>query len=150
MALVACTKVDAGPGINHALSHKPVVDFRRATLAGGILDTVELRDKTIVIKFFADYCIPCRRTLPEAERVHRANPNVQFIGISEDESADIAQRLVQRYALTFPVVLDQENVLSARYRANEMPIAFVIRRGEIVWVGGPDQTEAQLAAAVSS
>ncbi len=141
--------MDPGPGMPHALKGRPVADFKRAALDGQTIDTKALRGKTVVLKFFADYCVPCKRTLPEAERVHRDNPDVVFLGVSEDESPDAALALARRYGLTFPIVFDQGNVLAGRFRASELPVLFVVSRaGEITWVGGPDETEAQLVGAV--
>ncbi len=103
------------------------------------------------MKFFADYCAPCKRTLPAAERLHEQNPGVAFIGVSEDSDPATARALVRRMGLSFPVVRDQDNVLAGRFRVTAMPITFVIdRRGVVRWVGGPAQTEPELAQAIAA
>lgn len=150
LVLPACAKPQAGPGMQHPLAGKPVASFKRSALSGELIDTQAMGDRKLVLKFFADYCIPCKRTLPEAQRVHEANPSVLFVGISEDETPDIAQKVARQYGLTFPIVFDQGNVLSGRFRASEMPVLFVVSAGKITWVGGPDQTEAQLDAALKT
>ena len=88
--------------------------------------------------------------MPAAEKLHRDRPDVVVVGISEDESPSVAHEIVLRHGLTFPVVHDAGNVLAGRFRVSEMPMVFVGRRGEIAWVGGPDQREDTLERAVVS
>jgi cytochrome c biogenesis protein CcmG/thiol:disulfide interchange protein DsbE len=126
-------------------------DFSRPSLGGAKVDTAALRGQMVVVKFFAKYCEPCKRTLPAAQKLHVDHPEVAFIGISEDESQGDAQALVAAYGLTFPVVMDRGNVLAGRFRVSEIPVTFVIdAQGVVRWVGGPSQSEDDLARAVAS
>jgi peroxiredoxin len=126
-------------------------DFSRPSLSGAQVDTAALRGQTVVIKFFAKYCEPCKRTLPAAQRLHEEHPEVAFIGVSEDESQSDAEALITSYGLSFPVVLDRGNVLAGRFRVSEIPVTFVIdAQGVVRWVGGPGQSEDDLARAVAS
>jgi thiol-disulfide isomerase/thioredoxin len=104
-----------------------------------------------VVKFFAQYCAPCVRTLPEVERVHRARPEVAFIGIDEDDSEGSARALATSFGLTFDIVHDRDNVLSGRFRVSELPMVFVVGpRGTIAWVGNEKTTEADLLRVIDS
>lgn len=130
-------------------SEAPV--FARDTLDGRRIDTGKLQGKVWVVKFFAEYCEPCKRTLPEAQRLHERYDDVTFIGVSEDERQADAAALVQSYGLTFPVVLDRGNVLSGRFRVHELPIAFVVSpTGTVQWVGGPEQGDDALERAIQA
>ncbi len=136
----------------HPLLGKPLPAMHhRQTLDGKPLDEGALAGKPVLVKFFADYCAPCKATLPAAEKVHEAHPEVVFLGIDEDESTETATALVQRYGLTFPVVHDAANALSARYRVSTIPTTFVADAdGVIRWVGGEGQTEDDLRRAVEA
>jgi cytochrome c biogenesis protein CcmG, thiol:disulfide interchange protein DsbE len=113
------------------------------------VDTKALGDRVVVVKFFAEYCQPCKKTLPAAERVHRAHPEAAFIGVSEDEYNSQARKLVESYGLTFPVVHDEGNGLAGRFRVSDLPVTFVTdSSGTVRWVGGPDQGEGDLAVVV--
>lgn len=126
-------------------------DFSGTSLTGTSIVTTQLRGRPVLLKFFADYCAPCKRTLRAAELLHQRYPDVAFIGISEDEQAATATHLVQQFHLTFPVVRDRGNLLAGRFRVTEMPVTFVVdRRGVVKWVGGPEQTERQLAQALAA
>lgn len=124
--------------------------FARPALDGRKVDIAE-RGKITVVKFFAKYCEPCKKTLPAAEAMHRNTPDVRVIGISEDEYRADAEAMVKTFRLTFPVVLDRGNVLAGRYRVNELPAVFVAdANGTVRWVGPPEATEGDIEAAVKA
>jgi len=132
--------------------------FRRPTVQGGSFDSAQTPGNLLVIDFFAAYCRPCQRKLPELEALHRRHPGLSIVGVSLDESSDVARRSVARHRLTFPVVHDAGNVLAGRLRVTELPISFVVvveggqkdGQGRIRWVGGPDQPDDALARAVAA
>ena len=136
----------------HPLYGKAMPEIHhRTTLDGQAFDSAQLAGKPVLVKFFADYCVPCRETLPAAQRIHEAHPDVVFLGIDEDESAETAHSLAQRYGLTFPVVHDESNVLSGRFRVSALPMTFVAdRTGVVRWVGADGQTEDDLRSAVEA
>lgn len=135
-----------------ALDAKAMPDVKRRTLDGGTFDTAQARGhKVVVVKFFAKYCEPCKRSLPWFQRFAADHPEVAVLGVDEDERESDARDVVGMFGLRFPVVHDTGNALSGRFRVSDMPITFVAdRKGRIRWVGGPDQTEADLEAAVSA
>lgn len=105
----------------------------------------------MVVKFFAKYCKPCEKTLPGAQRLHQENPDVAVIGISEDESQADLDYLVRRYGLSFPIVLDRGNTIAGRFRVTALPATFITdKSGKVVWVGGEQQTEADLESVIGS
>jgi peroxiredoxin len=133
------------------LLQRPLPSIRRPTVQGATFDSDAHRGGVVVVKFFAKYCIPCQRTLPAAQALHRNRSDVVLVGVSEDEYDSGAQAQITQYGLTFPVVRDAGNVLAGRFRVTEMPVTFVSNaKGQIVWVGGPNQAEDDLARAVEA
>jgi len=137
------------PSAPSELLGKPVPDFTRSALDGVKIDTVSLRGSTIVLKFFAEHCEPCKRTLPAAERLHHEKPEITFVGVSADDYAATARAVGKHYGLTFPIVHDAGRALQGRFRVTELPVTFVVDRAGVVrWVGGPAQTEKDLERAI--
>jgi len=137
---------DASP-----LLSRPVPDFSRTALDGRRVDTARLRGRVVVVKFFAKFCEPCKRTLPVLQELARRRPDVAILGISEDERESDAHEVVRSFGLSFPVVHDREQILAGRYRVQELPVTFVIDAGgRVRWVGGPFQREADAVLAVES
>jgi thiol-disulfide isomerase/thioredoxin len=139
----------AGPT---AAESKSLPDIKRRTLDGATFDTAESRGrKVVVVKFFAKYCEPCKRSLPWFEQFAKLHPEVAMLGIAEDERESDVRDVATAFGLTFPIVHDTGNALSGRFRVTDMPITFVAdKSGRIRWVGGPEQTEADLEAAVAA
>jgi cytochrome c-type biogenesis protein len=125
-------------------------DIHRRAIDGADVDTAGARGRVVVIDFFSKHCEPCRRTLPELEALHRAEPEVLVIGVAEDDAVSDVQEMVSTHQLTFKVVQDQGNVLSGRYRVRDIPTTFVARPGGAIhWVGGADVTQDALSRAIA-
>jgi len=145
----ACAGRTLPPSAPHGLLSQPMPDFERTTVNGGIVRASELRGRIVVVKFFAKYCEPCKKTLPAVAKLHRHRKDVAFIGVAEDERRDDVLWLIVEYDLGFPVIHDASNSLSGRFRVREMPATFLIERtGSIRWFGGPAQAEGDLARAL--
>lgn len=154
-ALLMTAACGGGPSAPPASAESPLLNqplkpIARPTVAGGKLDTEKLQGQVVVVKFFAKYCKPCEKTLPEAEQLH-ARPGVTVVGVSEDESVADIEYLVKKHQLTFPIVHDQGNVIAGKFRVSELPAAFVAnQRGVVAWVGGDKQEAGDVAAVVDS
>jgi peroxiredoxin len=121
---------------------RPCPDFRRQALDGSVVETSSLRGRVVLVDFFAEHCAPCARSLPSIEALHRAMPDVVVLGVSEDDDATGAGRMVERHGLTFPVVLDDEHALAGRFRVTDIPATFVVdAQGVIRWQGDGEEGE---------
>jgi peroxiredoxin len=133
----AASHAAAGP-----LVSRPCPEFRRQALDGSVVETGSLRGRVVLVDFFAEHCAPCARSLPSIEALHRAMPDVAVLGVSEDEDATGAGRMVERHGLTFPVVLDEGHALAGRFRVTDIPATFVVdARGVVRWQGGGEDGE---------
>ena len=157
LAALACLAGPAcGPpafpvSASHPLLGGHLPEIHRQSLDGHTVDKGSLSGTPVLVKFFADYCQPCKETLPAAERIHQAYPDVMFVGVDEDESGETARDVAHRYGLSFPVVHDASNVLAGRFRVTSMPMTFVAdASGTIRWVGAEGQTEQEIRQAVQA
>jgi peroxiredoxin len=136
------------PSSPSRLLGEAVPAFKRPTLQGASFDTASAAGRVLVVDFFADYCRPCQRTLPALEALHRAHPELAIVGISLDEDARGALKVIARHQLTFPVIHDQGNVLAGRFRVTDLPHAFVVGPdGKVRWAAGPEQPHDALSRA---
>jgi cytochrome c biogenesis protein CcmG, thiol:disulfide interchange protein DsbE len=152
LTVAACGRPGYPVSASHPLLGRalPAIHHRVA-LDGKPFDADALAGKPVLVKFFADYCRLCKDTLPAVERLHEAHPEVAFVGIDEDDSVETASALAERYSLGFPVIRDEGNVLSGRFRVSTMPMTFVAdASGTIRWVGDEKQTESDLKQAIAA
>jgi cytochrome c biogenesis protein CcmG, thiol:disulfide interchange protein DsbE len=151
VASVSCGS-SSGPPPSSTPSHllaRPLPDVRRPAVGGEEVDLARLRGRVVLIDFFAENCGPCARSLPAVEALHQAMPELSVIGISEDEDAAGARRMVERFGLTFPVVHDAQHVLAGRFRVTAMPATFVADAAGVVrWRGSQAHDEGELRAVI--
>ena len=125
--------------------------FKRPSMNGPIIDTNSLKGRVYVVKFFAKYCEPCRKTLPAVQRLHEKMPDLNIIGLAEDDNETDALEVINLYHLSFPVVFDLNNSLAGRFHVKDMPTTVVIdANGVIRWVARFDRSEDDLLAAINA
>lgn len=112
-------------------------DFTLADPQGQMHSWSDYKGKPTIIHFWATWCPYCKKLQPGLESLSKdyEDSDLQILGISfnEDEGADPAQTLKER-GISFPTLVQGENVAKA-YGVNGTPTTvFINRRGEIVWV----------------
>ena len=113
------------------------------------VDAASLTGRVVVVKFFAEWCRPCVRTLPEAQWIHENNEDVAMIGVSIDDTDEAASRVIALHHLTFRVVRDGERNVAQRFGADTLPIVFVTdRHAKICWAGDPRAREGGLRVVI--
>lgn len=98
---------------------------RLADLGGG---------KAMVVNFFASWCGPCVREMPDFEEVHgRRGAEVRFVGINLQDSVAAATQLIVDTGVTYDVVRDERGELFRAVDGFGMPTTvFLSAAGDIV------------------
>ncbi len=150
VSLLGCGPAQPPASAESAMLDKPLPKLSGRTVAGKKVAKDALANKIVVVKFFAKYCKPCKKTLPEAQRLHESNDDVMFIGVAEDEFQADVQEMISTYGLTFPVIHDRANIVAGRFRVDQLPATFVADAGgNVRWVGTSSQSEGDLEAAIA-
>ena len=89
-----------------ALVPTPLVDFSLADLSGEIIPIANWRGKILIINFWATWCPPCLKEIPDfiALQNEYADKNVQFIGIAIDTPELVADYLAF-IDINYPVLM---------------------------------------------
>lgn len=137
-AVVALQVLQRGPRTGYA-----AVDFTLPDLSGQPLRLADLRGKVVFLNLWATWCPPCRAEMPSMQALYERLRGRDFamIAVAEDTNADDVAAFVKELGLTFPILLDTENRLPARFGVTGYPETFVIDRdGRVIkHVIGPEE-----------
>ncbi len=96
----------------------------------GRLTYASLRDKPVVLNFFASWCPFCIAEMPAFERVHgKLSTQVNFIGIAQSDSQAASQQLVRQTGITYLTGADPQGKLFRAFGGVGMPTTVFIRPG---------------------
>jgi cytochrome c biogenesis protein CcmG, thiol:disulfide interchange protein DsbE len=122
---------------NASKGSKPAApSFRLSRLdQDGHLELSSLRDKVVLINFWATWCDPCKRELPRLERAWKQyrTKDVVFVGVDAQDFDDGARKAIRTYGMTYPIVYDGSGKVLGRYGGLPLPKTFLVdRRGRII------------------
>ena len=113
--------------------HQPAPAFRVALLDGGAVSSQELRGRVVVLDFWTSWCQPCRREVPELEKVYerfKDRPGVAFYAVDGDrgDTPEKARRYFRDAGYRLPVAYDHGSKVYTAFSAPGFPTLVVIDR----------------------
>ena len=101
---------------------------------GGAGTLADYEGTPLVVNFFASWCPPCVREMPEFQEVfERLDGQVAFLGLSQDQSMKAALNLVETTGVTYDVGWDPDLEVYEATGSIAMPTtALVSDSGELV------------------
>ena len=128
---------DVANGAAHQLVGSEAGAVQLPLLAGGEFDLAGARGNIIVLDFWATWCGPCVKAIPEYLDVISGfdSRRVQFVGINQSESAQVIAGFLKRRDWKLNVALDQDGRVGASYGVTGIPHTVVVDgEGKIAWV----------------
>ncbi|GAA5523768.1 thiol-disulfide oxidoreductase ResA [Microbulbifer aestuariivivens] len=88
---------------------------------------MQAEGKTLLINYWAEWCKPCRKEIPELNALAAEYDDVLVLGVNYDAlpAAEIAAQ-ARRLGIEFPVISDDPAGLWQRPRPQVLPSTFVI------------------------
>jgi peroxiredoxin len=102
--------------------------FTLPDLAGNDVTLDEARGKISLVMFWASWCHPCMKEMPDVQAAFERykGEGFQVVAVNFGESKDIAQGIVERFGLTFPVLMDRRGNVAAEYSVLGLPLSFFV------------------------
>lgn len=132
----ACASEQADPNDGTAMTPFPAPGFTLEALNGGTFSLDSMRGRWVILNFWATWCAPCTDEMPALQTIaSERSGQVALFGINMHESAEDIRSYMARFHLTFPMLLNPDEAMSANYRL-ELGIpqtVIVTPDGQIVW-----------------
>lgn len=109
--------------------------FELPSLEGRKIKLADFRGKIIFINFWATWCIPCKTEMASMEKLYQRFKGTDFkmLAISVDKDISAIKPYLEKYNLTFPVLLDPENLVKKKYKTVGLPETYLVdKRGLIL------------------
>src|SRR5688572_11379761 len=135
IVLAALAAVLLLPGcVNTSKQNKPLVALKKApeftlkNVLGGELKSDEFKGKVLVVDFWATWCVPCKKEIPEYNELRRKykDQGVEFLGVTFESSEKELKRFTDDVKIDYPVVWGTEAVDVAFGGHRGFPTTFLI------------------------
>lgn len=109
-------------------------DFTLSDLQGKSWHLGDLRGKVVLVNFWATWCPPCRKEMPDLEALYEKYRDQGFVvlAISDEEAAKVTPFIAEQ-KIGYPVVLDPGRKVNDLFQVEGIPKSFVYDRdGKLV------------------
>lgn len=121
---------------------------------GQTIKSAELKGKVVLITFFATWCPPCQKELPEVEtkiwNKYKDNKNFRLLVIGREHNDDELAKYNVKKGFTFPLYPDKNRAIFGVFAKNLIPRNYLIgKNGNVIYTSkgySPEEFEQLLEA----
>ena len=138
---------DAGAASKDGMRLAPHADLVLVDQDGTEHRLSDYRGKTVFLNFFATWCGPCQREIPDIEALYRdrgenagevvvlgvANPKSSEHPQNSDVGVDEVEAFIDEYGITYPVLMDTTGQLFSSFGVSSFHTTFMIDKDGYVF-----------------
>lgn len=103
--------------------------------------------KPVYIKFWASWCLECRKELPSLQQTYEKYHNkiaIYAVNLNINETDEYIRRLQKKNNLTIPIVMDNNGSIAGNFQFNGTPFhALINANGKVVYTTYKDDAALQ-------
>ncbi|MGD0929246.1 MAG: TlpA disulfide reductase family protein [Candidatus Korobacteraceae bacterium] len=110
-------------------------NFTLTDLQGKSWTLKDLKGKVVLVNFWATWCPPCRKEMPDLEALYNRFKGQGFVilAISEDEETNKVPPFIAERKISYPILLDPGQKVNNLFQVDGIPKSFVYDRdGKLV------------------
>ncbi len=88
----------------------------------------DFRGQVVLLDFWASWCVPCKRSLPELARLQKEQPALRILAVSIDEKVKPARDFCRDQTADLILLHDSTREVAQQYGVSAMPGAVLIDR----------------------
>jgi len=116
---------------------KPVKDFVAQSMDGEKVSLSQLKDKVVLLDFWATWCPPCVRELPRLKKLYDEykSQGFEIIGISMDFSLDNLNKVLKENKVDWPMIYSgkgKRDEICLLYNVNSAPSFWLVDKKGIL------------------
>ncbi len=141
LTLTACDRGDHPARIGSLAPQFTLAD------GGQNVSLASLRGRTVILSFWATWCMPCVEETPSLLALQHRLPQITVLAISQDEDADAYRRFLLDYHVDFLTLRDPSQRVPHLYGTIKIPETYIIDRKGILrrkFVSAQDWTSPEI------
>lgn len=107
-------------------------NFTLNKVNGEELSLSDFRGKKVFLNFWATWCEPCRIEMPDIQRLHEEQQNVQVLAVNMQEERGKVINFLFTNAYTFPALLDPQRETATDYLVRGIPTTYFIDENGVI------------------
>ena len=109
---------------------QPAPDFALRDSGGKLVKLSDLRGKVVFVNFWASWCVPCKKELPDIQKVYdeKHADGLEVLAINWQDDLETATAFFSSHDLRLPLLLDRSGSVYAQYRLQGLPDSFFVDR----------------------
>lgn len=130
---------------------RPMPEFSISDKSGKAWNAESMKDKLILIDYWATWCGPCKAMFPMLDKVYGEFKGEKFemLSVSVDKNAETLDKFLKNRHFPNPVLHDTTQTF-AKWGVKFIPATFLIKNGQIVAQWLSPAKEKELRAAIQA
>lgn len=82
------------------------IDFSLQQLHGDVVSVSDYRQQWVVLNYWATWCVPCRKEIPDLSALHQARDDITVLGLAfEDSDIESFDAFLEEFKPSYPILL---------------------------------------------